>query len=81
MNKCSGCGVDFDEFPELRHAPEDCPGPECTCYEGPGHQPGCPYGASLRARHPDLPIVLDPNPPGIEQVVIEVRGWDPPEAP
>lgn len=37
-----GRGVDFDEFPDMRHAEDECPGPECTCYEiiG-GHQTGC----------------------------------------
>lgn len=37
-----GCGIDFDEFPEMRHTEDECSGPECTCYEiiG-GHQMGC----------------------------------------
>ncbi len=37
-----GCGIDFDEFPDMRHTEDDCSGPECTCYEiiG-GHQIGC----------------------------------------
>lgn len=37
-----GCGMDFREFPEQRHSVDECPGPECTCYEiiG-GHQMGC----------------------------------------
>lgn len=41
---CKGCGMDFIEFPEMQHDIEDCPGPECTCYEiiG-GHQMGCPF--------------------------------------
>jgi glycosyltransferase involved in cell wall biosynthesis len=44
MNKCKECGVDFDEFPELEHPIEECPGAECTCYEVVGgHQPGCPF--------------------------------------
>lgn len=37
-----GCGIDFDEFPDMRHSVDECDGPECTCYEiiG-GHQMGC----------------------------------------
>lgn len=37
-----GCGLNFYEFPDMRHPQDDCPGPECTCYEiiG-GHQMGC----------------------------------------
>lgn len=45
-NRCPGCGANFDEFPEMKHAPEDCFGPGCTCYEPQyGHQPGCPQRA------------------------------------
>jgi len=48
-DRCKGgCGIDFAEFPEMRHTEDECPGPECTCYEliG-GHQPGCYfYGRS-----------------------------------
>lgn len=46
--KCPSCGDDFNEFPEMRHQLDECPGPDCTCYEiiG-GHQPMCPYGVSL----------------------------------
>jgi hypothetical protein len=37
-----GCGVDFDEFPDMRHPEDECSGPECTCYEVTGgHQMGC----------------------------------------
>lgn len=37
-----GCGIDFDEFPEMRHEEDECSGPECTCYEViGGHQMGC----------------------------------------
>lgn len=42
-DRCKGgCGIDFAEFPEMRHTEDECPGPECTCYEiiG-GHQMGC----------------------------------------
>ena len=41
-NRCEGCGMDFNEFPEMRHDEDECPGPECSCYEliG-GHQRGC----------------------------------------
>lgn len=28
-----GCGMDFAEFPEMRHTEEECGGMECTCYE------------------------------------------------
>lgn len=45
-----GCGIDFDEFPEMRHTEDECSGPECTCYEiiG-GHQQGCYfYGKQTR---------------------------------
>lgn len=44
-----GCGISFNEFPEMRHTEDDCPGPECSCYEiiG-GHQMGCYfYGRSV----------------------------------
>jgi hypothetical protein len=44
MEKCKGCGVDFDEFPEMMHRLQECPGPECTCYEANGgHEMGCPF--------------------------------------
>jgi hypothetical protein len=37
-----GCGISFNEFPEMRHTEDECPGPECTCYEVTGgHQMGC----------------------------------------
>jgi hypothetical protein len=37
-----GCGISFNEFPEMRHTEDECPGPECTCYEViGGHQMGC----------------------------------------
>lgn len=51
-NYCrEGCGIDFDEFPELQHPEGECPGPDCTCYEVTGgHQPGCPFGRSLLER-------------------------------
>lgn len=40
-----GCGIDFNEFPDMLHAEGDCPGPECTCYEViGGHQMGYFYG-------------------------------------
>ena len=40
--RCRECGVDFDEFPEMRHAEDECSGPGCTCYEViGGHQMGC----------------------------------------
>lgn len=41
---CPSCGIDFAEFPEMRHDQDECDGPECTCYEViDGHQPGCAY--------------------------------------
>lgn len=41
-----GCGLNFYEFPEMRHAVDHCPGPECTCYEVTGgHQMGCYFYA------------------------------------
>ena len=42
-DRCKGgCGIDFDEFPDMRHTEDECGGPECTCYEViGGHQPGC----------------------------------------
>lgn len=49
---CAGnCGINFYEFPDMRHPKDECPGPECTCYEiiG-GHQQGCYfYGRKLEA--------------------------------
>lgn len=41
---CPECGVNFAEFPEQSHAPEECGGLDCTCYEihGGAHQMGCP---------------------------------------
>jgi len=48
IDACPKCGVDFAEFPEMKHDADECDGPECTCYEiTGGHQPGCPYGASM----------------------------------
>ena len=48
IGKCLGCGDDFVEFPERRHSRDECPGPECSCYEMiGGHQPGCYYHAVL----------------------------------
>jgi hypothetical protein len=45
-----GCGIDFGEFPEMRHREDECSGPECTCYEiTGGHQMGC-YFYSRRER-------------------------------
>ena len=43
-----GCGISFNEFPEMRHTEDECPGPECSCYEvAGGHQMGCYfYGRS-----------------------------------
>jgi hypothetical protein len=42
-DRCKGgCELDFDEFPDMRHAEDECSGPECTCYEVTGgHQMGC----------------------------------------
>lgn len=43
-DRCQGCGVDFAEFPEMRHTEEECGGTECTCYESAyGHQMGCAF--------------------------------------
>lgn len=43
VDRCSGCGVDMGEFPEMKHSLDECPRPECTCYEHlGGHQMGCP---------------------------------------
>lgn len=41
-DKCPNCGIDFNEFPDMRHTEYECSGPECSCYEiiG-GHQMGC----------------------------------------
>lgn len=49
-----GCGLDFDEFPEMCHSEDECSGPECTCYEVTGgHQMGCYfYGRSTRSKKP-----------------------------
>lgn len=45
MTRCRACGWDRDEFPDMPHpADDECPGPECTCYEHHGgHMPGCPF--------------------------------------
>lgn len=58
-----GCGIDFDEFPDMRHTEDECGGPECTCYEViGGHQQGCYfYGKRDRPAASELADDLTSN--------------------